>query len=104
MREISRNKKLKAKVGENERAILNGVNCDPVNYDWVFNVLRGKYREPAGVPIVRIAGKLGGIEKVIYRELEPWVRNPEGVWGWIGKKRSDLKTSGRHLANREVYN
>ena len=72
--------------------------------EWMFKVLSGKYREQDGVPIVRTTGKLGGIEEVIYRELEPGVRNPEGVWGWLGKQMGDLKTMGRHLTNREVYN
>ena len=31
-------------------------------------------------------------------------RNPEGVWGWVAKKMGDVKSMGRHLANREVYN
>ena len=55
-------------------------------------------------PIVRIVGKLCGLGKVIYRELELWARNPEGVWDWLGKRRGDLKTMGRHLTNREIYN
>ena len=49
-------------------------------------------------------GQLGGIGKVIYHELGPRVRNPEGVWDWIGGKRRALKAMCRHLANREVYN
>ena len=40
---------------------------------------------------------------IIYRELELGVRNPEGVWDWLGKKRGGLKSMGRHLTNREVY-
>ena len=49
-------------------------------------------------------GQLSGIGEVICRELEPGVRNPEGDWGWIGKKRRELKSLGRNLANREVRN
>ena len=70
----------------------------------MFNVSWDKFREPDGVPIVRIMAQLGGIVKVIYRELEPWVRNPEGVWGWIRKKRARLKAMGGDLTNRAVYN
>ena len=47
-------------------------------------------------------GGLSGIWKVIYRELEPGVRNPEGVWGWVWGR--DLETMGRHLTNRDGYN
>ena len=57
----------------------------------MFNVLGGKFRKPGGVPTGRIAGQLGGIGEVIYRELGTGVRNPEGVWGWVGKKRIGLK-------------
>ena len=32
------------------------------------------------------------------------MRNPEGVWGWLVKKRRDLKSSGRYLTNREMLN
>ena len=53
-------RKLEAKVGENEKAIIKGGNYDPVSYEWAFNVLWGKFREPDGAPIVRIAGKLSG--------------------------------------------
>ena len=31
------------------------------------------------------------------------MRNPAGVWGWLGR-RIDLRTTGSHLANREIYN
>ena len=64
----------------------------------------GGKREPGGAPIVRIAGGLNGMAKIIYRELGLGVRNPEGVWDWLGKKRSDLKVTSRNLTNREVYN
>ena len=67
-------------------------------------VLGDKYREPDGVPTVRIMGQLNGAGEIIYRELEPGVRNPEGVCGWLGKSRRDIKSPGRHLTNREVYN
>ena len=49
-------------------------------------------------------GKLNGTGGIICRGLELWVRNPVDVWGWLGQKRNDLKVTGRHLTNREVYN
>ena len=44
-------------------------------------IFKAKYQEQEGAPIVRIAGQLGAIEKAIYHEFEPGVRNPECVWG-----------------------
>ena len=67
---------------------------DIIGFGWMCKVLGGKYREPDGVPIVRIIMQLGDIAEVIYRELELGVRNPEGVWDWIGKKRRELRTLG----------
>ena len=66
-------------------------------------MFRGKYREPGGSPIVRIAKQLSGMARVIHRELELGVRNPEGDWDWLGKTRRDLKSMGRFLTNREIY-
>ena len=31
------------------------------------------------------------------------LRNPEGGWDWLGKKRMGLKSMGRHIENREMY-
>ena len=31
------------------------------------------------------------------------MRTPEGVWDWTGKKRGELKSSGRYLTNREMF-
>ena len=32
------------------------------------------------------------------------MRNPEGVWGWLEKKRNDLGKLGMHFDNRAIYN
>ena len=40
---------------------------------------------------------------MIYMELGEGVQDPEGVWGWLPKKRDDLNSSGRYLTNREMY-
>ena len=63
----------------------------------------GRYREPGGAPIVRIMKQLGGTGGVITRELEVGVRNPEGACDWVGKKRRDLKSTGRLLTSRDMY-
>ena len=31
------------------------------------------------------------------------MRNPEGVWGWLGQERRELKIPGMFLTNREVF-
>ena len=50
----------------------------------------------------RIAKQLNDLETTIYRELWVGVRNPEGVWGWLGQTRRELKILGRFLTNREA--
>ena len=62
--------KAKSKIDENETAILKGELEEPVGYDWAFQILREKRREPEGAPIVRIVKQLGEMERVITRELE----------------------------------
>ena len=59
-------------------------NYDPASYEWMCNVLGGIIPRTGRAPIVRIMWQLGGIGKVIYRELEPSVRNPECVWDRVG--------------------
>ena len=51
-----------------------------------FMILRNKYQEPEGGNSSN-RGAIKWNRKVIYRELpELGVRNPEGVWGWPGRK------------------
>ena len=76
--------KAKLEIEENEKSLLDGNDFEPISCELALRILRDKYRWEEGVPIVRIAAKLGAIEKVISHELEPGVRNPEGVWGWLG--------------------
>ena len=73
-------------------------------YAWMFRIFIDKYHEPEMAPIVRIMWKLGGIGKVIYHELEPWVRNPAGVWDWLGKIRNDLEALRRRVTYRGICN
>ena len=94
--------KFESEIGENEKAVLKGELYDPIGYDSMCKVLDGEYREPDGFPVVRITKQLGEIGKVIYRELELGVRNPEGVWDWSGGKKG-LKSRGRVLYSREMY-
>ena len=46
--------------------------------------------------------KLGGVNQVIYQELEDGVQDPECLRGWISEKRDDLHSLGRDLTNREI--
>ena len=93
-----------SKIGENEKAILKGDVYDQIGYGWMFKVLRGNCRETEVAPIVRIARQLSEMGRVIHRELELGLRNPEGVGGGrLCKKRRDLKSMGRFLTNREMY-
>ena len=75
--------KVELEMEENEKALLEGNDFEPISYEWVFMIFKAKYREQEGVPIVRIMCQLSAIGTAIYRELEPGVRNPEGVWGWL---------------------
>ena len=47
---------------------------------------------------------IGEMETIICRELGVWMRNPEGVWDWLGRGRIGLKNLGRLLTNREMSN
>ena len=95
--------KLRAKIEQNEEAIKNGSEFEPVATEWMFPTLKSKRYEPSGQPIARIANQLGDLNKVIWRELGIGIRTPEGAWDWIGRKRRELKSLGSELTNREVF-
>ena len=90
-------------IDDSEKAIPKGELYGPVGCEWAFNILSGKYLDPGGSHIVRIAKQLGEMGRVITRELELEARNPAGAWDWLCKKRRDLKATGRLLTNREMY-
>ena len=81
---------------------VRGAVYEPIDYVLMFKILRTKYQEPGGAPIVRITKQLGESEDIILREFRVGVRKPGGAWGWLGKKRRDIKSSIRYLTNREV--
>ena len=70
----------------------------------MFAILKAKYQEQGGVPIVRIMSQLSSIDRVSYSELEQGVRNPEGIWDWLLRNRNDPRSSRGCLTNREIYN
>ena len=61
--------KLKSKIDENEEAIKKAKWCEPIKYVRMFKILRGKYKEPGGSHIIRIAKQLSEMEGVIFHEL-----------------------------------
>ena len=83
--------KLKAKVEENEEAVNSGVEFEPITAEWMFIILKARHYEPAGQPITRIANQLNNLNDVIWKELGPAVRTPEGFWDWLGRKRRAAK-------------
>ena len=83
-------------IEENENSLLDGKDFEMISYEWMFVISKAKYQEQEGVPIVRIMSQLSSIYRLSYSELEQWVRNPEGIWDSLVKKRNDLKTSGGH--------
>ena len=76
---------------------------EPIVCDWMFGLLKGKFQDTPGEAIMRLMAQLENINQVIYKELEKGVQDPEGAWGWLSKKRDDLQSLGRGLADREIY-
>ena len=68
----------------------------------MFSTLRARHYEPAGKPITRISGKLNDLNNITWEELGLGIRTPDGVWDWLGRKRGELESLGRDLANREI--
>ena len=90
----------KVKNRRKRSSVKKGDVYEPIDYVWVFNVLRTRYQEPVGAPIMRIATQLHEIEGIIFLEL--------GVGREIRKARGDvwggLRRLGRCLNNREMPN
>ena len=94
---------LKMKVAENEGDIKNMVVSEPIDMERASETFKARRYEPDGQPISRIAKQLNMPDTVIGEELGIGVRTPEGVWGWLGRKRSELRSLGRILTNREMF-
>ena len=92
--------KLRAKIEQNEEAIKNGSEFEPIAAEWMFATLKSKHYAPSGQPIARITNQLIELGKVIRKELGIGIRTPEGVWDWIGRKRGELGRLGSDLTNR----
>ena len=91
------------KMEENEKLLAEEESYEKIGYDWMFRILKDKYKEKPGESIKRLTSQLENANQVIYQELEEGVQDPEGVWCWLSKKRDDLNNLGRNLTNREIY-
>ena len=92
--------KLRAEIEQNEEAIKNGGEFEPIATEWLFSTLKSKHYEPSGQPITRIANKLNDLNRVVWKELGIGIGAPEGLWDWIGRKRRELESLGSELGSR----
>ena len=60
--------------------------------------------EATGEPISRITAQPLNMNAVVRRELDMGLRNPEGLWGWLIRKRQELNEFGSAPTNREFRN
>ena len=56
----------------------------------MFETFKARHYEPAEKAISRITKQLNTSDTVIGEALGIGVRTPDGVWDWIGRKRSEL--------------
>merc|ERR1712112_810186 len=89
------------KMDQNDNLLMSGESYGKIGYEWMFRILKEKYKERPGEAIKRLMIQLEGMDQVIYQELEEGAQDPEGVRNWLSKKRDDLQSLGRGLANRE---
>ena len=75
---------------------------EPITTERMFSTLKVKRREPSGQPITKITTQLDELDIIIWKELGKGVRTPEGVRGWVGRKRRELEAWVRELAIRDV--
>ena len=81
--------KSKSKIEENEEAIRQEKDFEPVTTEWMFSTLRAKHYEPAGQPITRITKQLRYLNSIIWKELGLGVGTPDGFWDWLGGKKGE---------------
>ena len=81
--------KSKSIIGENEEAIRQEKDFEPIATEWMFSTLRSRHYEPAGQPITRITNQLRDLNGIIRKELGLGVRTPDGVWDWLGRTRRE---------------
>ena len=91
------------KVEKNEKLMLENKEFEKIGFDWMFTLLKEKFEESQAQGIIKLSAQLGEMNQVIYQELGEGIRDPEGAWDWLSKKRGDLQSLGRNLTNREMF-
>ena len=87
--------RFRKKMDQNEKSLLQGEVSEQIGCEWMFRILKGKYKERPGEAIMRLMAQLVDISQLVYQELEEGAQDPEGVRGWLSKKRDDLQSLGR---------
>ena len=91
------------KVEKNEKLMMENKEFEIIGFDWMFTLLKEKFEETQAQGVIKLIAQLGEMNQVIYQELDEGIRDPEGAWGWLSKKRDDLQSLGRNLTNREMF-
>ena len=76
------------KIEKSEKSILGNKECEIIGFEWMFSLLKAKFGETDSQGIKKLTTQLDGLNQLIYQELERGNRDPEGVWGWLSKKRA----------------
>ena len=63
----------------------------------MFTLLKEKFGETQAQGIIKLIAQLGEANQVIYQELDECIRDPEGAWGWLSKKRAIYRVCGEIL-------
>ena len=96
-------RQLGKKVEKSEKLMLGNKEFERIGFDWMFTLLKEKFEETQAQGIIKLSAQLGEMNQVVYQELDECIRDPEGVWDWLSKKRDDLQSLGRNLTNREMF-
>ena len=57
-----------------------------IDYESMFRILKGKYKERPGEAIKRLMAQLEGINQAICQEIEEGFQDPEGARGGYRRK------------------
>ena len=90
-------------VEKNEKLMLGNKEFEKIGYGWMFTLSKEKFEETQAQGIIKLSAQLDEMNQAIYQELDEGIRDPEGVWDWLSKKRDDLQSLGRNLTNREMF-
>ena len=79
--------KLDAKINVSGKLLDGDKPSDAIGYKWKFVILPERYKGSPWKQISRISEKLRNMNVVVKRELSKVLRNLEGVWRPLVKKR-----------------